>query len=256
MEFIERDVTIGAAVLRIKQSLLKDRPTLVFLHDSLGCITLWRDFPQRLAEAVDCGVLSYDRQGYGQSSAFTSTRSSSYLEQEADVLIQVLEELGIRSGIAFGHSDGGSIALIAAAKRPDLFAAVITEGAHVFVEDITVAGIRETQLLYQTTDLKERLRKYHGDKTEDVFSAWADTWLSAPYRSWNMESFLAAVQCPVLVIQGKTDEFGTIAQVDAIVLQVSGPAEKLMVEGKGHSPHRDAANLVLESASRFINSII
>ncbi len=255
MEFIERDLVVGAAKLRIKQSLLSDRPPLVFLHDSLGCITLWRDFPQRLAQAVNCGVLIYDRQGYGQSSPFTSTRTSSYLEQEAEVLIQLLQALEIRSSITFGHSDGGSIALLAAAKRPELFAAVISEGAHVFVEDITLAGIRDTQELYRTTDLKERLTKYHGASTDAVFSAWADIWLSAPYRSWNMENWLPAVHCPVLVIQGEADEFGTVAQVDAIVQQVSGPAKKLMVQGKGHTPHRDAPDLVLDAATRFINQM-
>ncbi|WP_143307227.1 alpha/beta fold hydrolase [Chitinophaga vietnamensis] len=231
-----------------------NRPTIVFLHDSLGCAELWRDFPQALGERAQCNVLVYDRQGYGRSAPFlTAQRDNNYLEAEADILAEILTACGLNKAILFGHSDGGSIALIAAAKYPSLVTAVITEGAHIFVEDITLNGIRDAVMTYHNTNLKERLQKYHGNKTAAVFHMWVDTWLTQTFRSWNIEHFLPQIQCPVLAIQGERDEFGTIAQVNGIMRQTAGKAQSLIIPGIGHTPHKDAKETVLAQTAAFIS---
>lgn len=230
-----------------------NRPTIVFLHDSLGCIDLWRDFPERVGALTQCNVLLYDRQGYGKSCGFTYTkRDNHYLELEADILNQLLNYWNIEQPILFGHSDGGSIALLTAAKYPEKIKAIITEGAHVFVEDITVNGIKEAIQLYETTDLKSKLEKYHGSNTEAMFWAWANTWTTEEFRSWNIEHFLPMIQCPTLVIQGEKDEYGSLQQVESIKEKVSGATEKFIIPSIGHTPHKDNPEVVLKKISSFI----
>ncbi|AYA37545.1 alpha/beta hydrolase [Hymenobacter oligotrophus] len=258
----ETDLDLGGYTLRVRRLLPANataapRPTLVFLHDSLGCIALWRDFPAQLAAATGCPALVYDRRGYGQSSGFDGApRTNQYLEQEAPVLRQVLEAAGIEHAILFGHSDGGSIALVAAALYPERVAGVITEGAHVFVEDLTLAGIREAQQQYRRTNLPERLARYHGSKTDAVFAAWADTWLAPAFRSWNIEAYLPRIGCPVLVLQGLNDEYGTEAQVSAITAQVAGPAHGVLLPGAAHSPHKEAPAETLRLATKFVQQVL
>jgi pimeloyl-ACP methyl ester carboxylesterase len=238
--------------------LVKDnnKPTIVFLHDSLGCVKTWKDFPGKLGESTDFNVLVYDRQGYGAScSVASSERGIDYLEIEADILKQILDKYGIVKAILFGHSDGGSIALIAAAKYPAIIQAVITEGAHIFVEDITLAGIRRSVATYQHTNLQERLQKYHGSKTEFVFRAWSDTWLSSAYKNWNIEHYLPLIKCPLLIIQGENDEYGSLEQVKRISRQVSGEATELIISAIGHSPHKEAATIVLLNATSFLKQL-
>jgi pimeloyl-ACP methyl ester carboxylesterase len=181
-------------------------------------------------------------------------RDNGYMELEADILVELLDYYKIDQPILFGHSDGGSIALIAAGKYPDQFKGVITEGAHIFVEDITLAGIKAAVELYQTTNLKDKLAKYHAYKTEAMFRAWADTWLKPSFRNWNIEKFLPAITCPVLVIQGEEDEYGTLLQVERIVEQVSGPAEKFILPGVKHSPHKEVPEVILEEVYNFLLS--
>ncbi len=227
--------------------------TIVYLHDSLGCISLWRDFPHHLSTTVRASTFIYDRRGYGLSSPFDSlARQTDYMEREAELLVKLLEQCGIERPILFGHSDGGTIALLAAAKYPQHFKAVITEGAHVFVEDITLDGILRAKEQYKM-GLKERLEKYHGDKTEALFAAWTETWLSTAYRDWNIEHFLQQVQCPVLVIQGTEDEYGSIEQVDAIVRHTSGPAESCMIVNAGHTPHKQSEHWVIDRCYSFLD---
>ncbi|TGM01094.1 alpha/beta hydrolase [Leptospira barantonii] len=256
--FEEFDIEIGGSSIRIARSENEneDRPSIIFLHDSLGCISLWRDFPFLLAEASQCNPIVYDRIGYGKSGPFTTKkRDNSYLENEADILYQLIQTLNLKKTILFGHSDGGSIALIAAAKYPQSISGVITEGAHVFVEEITLDGIREAVESYRTTKLKQALEKYHSDKTDDVFKAWSETWLSNTFRNWNIEHFLPAIQCPVFVIQGENDEYGTVNQVDSIVNQVSGKSFKRMIPNVKHTPHKEAPNLILEETNEFIKNL-
>lgn len=255
---MRHDTIIDGATLRLSQATIgSDKPILIFLHDSLGCIELWRDFPTKLGEATNCSVMVYDRQGYGKSSPFTShERTLDYLENEADVLNELIVQRGIKQAILFGHSDGGSIALLAAAKYPPSILGVITEGAHIFVEDITLYGIQLAVQAYQTTNLKERLQKYHSNKTDAVFWAWAKTWLSDEFKSWNIENFLPQITCPVLVIQGEQDEYGSLKQTQGIVRQVSGRASQLIIPGSGHTPHKEAQDVVLAHSSSFVNRLI
>lgn len=253
LHIVDSDVDVDGVSLRVRKIEIDPaRPTIVFLHDSLGCITVWRDFPERLCRTSNCNGLIYDRQGYGGSGPFTRERDQQYLEREAHALAQLLKQLGLSRSILFGHSDGGSIALIAAAKTPELISAVITEGAHVFVEEITLEGIRQAQKLFAETDLRKRIEKYHGDKTDGVISAWIDTWLSPEFRDFNMEHFLPAIKCPVLVLQGVGDEYGSEKQVDAIVNQVSGPATKDMVQYARHTPHKEALDYTLKVTAVFV----
>lgn len=232
-----------------------ERPTIIFLHDSLGCMALWREFPKQLGEAANCNVLVYDRQGYGKSCGFTSDkRDNDYVEYEADILGALLKHWKIERAILFGHSDGGSIALITAAKYPEKIVGIITEGAHIFVEELTVNGIKAAMLEYETTDLKTKLSKYHGDKTEAMFRAWTETWTRESFRSWNIEHFLSKIQCPALIIQGEKDEFGTLAQVDGIVSQMT-KARRLIVPEIGHTPHKEKPEIVLEETAKFIQDL-
>jgi pimeloyl-ACP methyl ester carboxylesterase len=251
------NICIDEINLRIKRIKVgENNPTLIFLHDSLGCIELWRDFPDKLGHATHCNLLIYDRQGYGKSDPFNKERKNDYLETEADILNLLMQQYKIKNAILFGHSDGGSIALIAAAKYPTLISGVITEGAHIFVEDITLNGIKKAVEAYHTTNLKERLEKYHGDKTEAVFWAWANTWLSPEFQSWNIEVFLPHIKCPVLVIQGENDEYGSLAQVSGIINHVSTNAEKLIIPFTGHTPHKEAQEKVHDHSAIFINHLI
>lgn len=250
------DHTLRVRTLAHPSPSARARPTLVFLHDSLGSIALWRDFPARVAAAAGCDALVYDRRGYGESSPFAAAaRTPAYLEEEADVLPLVLAGCGVERAVLFGHSDGGSIALVAAARHPALVRGVVSEGAHVFVEERTLAGIRDAQEALRTTNLAARLARYHGDKTGGVTAAWIDCWLSPAFRDWNIERYLPAVRCPVLALQGEHDEYGTAEQLHAIARGVAGPVHEWLVPGVGHTPHRDAADLVLERTVRFLREV-
>lgn len=230
-----------------------NKPTIIFLHDSLGCIELWRDFPQQLSDATQCNVLIYDRQGYGKSCAFiNSKRDNNYLEIEADILNELLHFWNIEKAILFGHSDGGSIALLTAAKYPKKILGIITEGAHVFVEDITLKGINEAKELYETTDLKSKLEKYHDENTEAMFWAWAETWTTDEFKSWNMEKFLPMIQCKALIIQGEDDEYGSLKQVESIVNNTNGNSKKTIIPNVKHTPHKETPEFVLEKSVEFI----
>lgn len=234
----------------------QDKPTIIFLHDSLGCIELWRDFPERLSILTQCNVLIYDRQGYGKSCSFSySKRDNYYMELEADILNDLLTHWGIENAILFGHSDGGSIALIMAGKYPDKIAGVITEGAHIFVEYITIAGIQQGINLYKVTNLKSKLEKYHGSKTEAMFWAWANTWTTNEFRLWNIEHFLPSIHCPSLIIQGEDDEYGTLKQVTSITSQTKGKSSSLIIPKVKHTPHKEVPEIILKEATQFINTL-
>ncbi len=233
-----------------------NRPTLVFLHDSLGCIQLWRDFPEKLAKTTQCNVLVYDRLGYGKSAPMpTYERAVHYLEEEATVLNELLAHLEIDQAILFGHSDGGSIALITASNYPERIKAVICEAAHIFVEEVTLKGIREAMEAYTTTDLAIRLQKYHGDKVDTLFKAWTLTWTRDDFRRWNIEKLISAIRCPLLFIQGEADEYGTLEQVAKTIRLVSGRSEHYLIPDIGHTPHKEAPELTLHAAKHFIETL-
>lgn len=233
-------------------------PTLVFLHEGLGCVGLWKDVPARLAADLGLGALVYSRAGYGRSSPITLPRGPDYLMPEAlDVLPRVLDATGVRQAVLIGHSDGGSIALIAAGGADDpRIAAIVTEAAHVFVEEITLAGIREARVAWETTPLRDRLARHHHDNTDAAFFGWNDTWQTEAYRTWNIEHMLPGVRVPALVIQGEGDQYGSEAQVDAIVSQVGGPVRKLMVPDCGHVPHFEQKEVVLAAIAGFIREVL
>ncbi|UII31904.1 alpha/beta hydrolase [Fulvivirga ulvae] len=246
----------GANLYVESEKEYKNRPTLVFLHDSLGCVQLWRDFPKRLAKATECNVLIYDRLGYGKSDPMpTHKRPVNYMELEADVLHDLLITLGIDDAILFGHSDGGTIALLAASKYPKKVKAVICEAAHIFVEDITLQGIYKAMEAYKITNLPIRLEKYHDSKVETLFKAWTKTWTRSDYRDWNIEYCLSGVTCPLLFIQGEADEYGSLQQVEKTINQVSGKSEKYIIPAVGHTPHKEKPEEVLDKTTRFINRL-
>ena len=232
-----------------------DLPTLVFLHEGLGSVRHWRDFPSAVVHETGCPALVYDRLGYGRSDAAPTPRTMNYMEQEAfEFVPQVLQAAHIQRAIFIGHSDGGSIALLFAARYPQMTQALITEAAHVFVEDITTQGIREAVEIYNTTNFPEKLARYHGDKTEKVFSSWAETWLSPEFAAWNIERYLADIHAPLLVMQGIEDEYGTVAQVEAIASQVSGQVTPCLVPNCAHIPHQQARDLVFQHICGFIQA--
>jgi pimeloyl-ACP methyl ester carboxylesterase len=249
-------VEVNGVRLAVQRHRCADRanaPTLVFLHDSLGAITTWRDLPVEVGRALGADVLVYDRQGYGRSDAFGPTpRAADYMHREADVLEALLAREHIERAILFGHSDGGTIALLAAARHPRRIAAVITEGAHVFVEEVTLAGIRAAEKQFATTDLRARLVKHHGDRTDALFAAWTNTWQAPFFRDWDITAEITAIRCPVLVLQGVDDPYGTEAQVEAIVQAVGEGAVKYMVPGARHTPHKEAPAITMELVLQFL----
>lgn len=228
-------------------------PAIALLHDSLGSVALWRDLPARLAEATGLAVLAYDRRGHGGSDPLGSgARTPAYLHDQADVLERVLATAGVEDAILFGHSDGGSIALLAAARHPRRIRAVAVEAAHVFVEERTLAGIREAREAVEQGDLLARLARHHGDKARRLTEVWIDTWLSPGFRAWNVEAELGRIRCPVLVIQGSEDEYGTEAQVHAIARGVGGPSREAILPGLRHTPHREDAPGVVRLVAGWI----
>lgn len=256
----ERLTIKAAGRLLVAQRLLPEGaasgPTLVFLHEGLGSITLWRDFPTRLCRRLGLPGLAYDRWGHGQSERLDGPRGQRYLHDEALLFLpSVLEQAGVARPVLIGHSDGGTIALLFAAGFPERPVAVVTEAAHVFVEDLTTAGIRAAGRAYAETDLATRLARYHGERTESLFRAWHDRWLAPEFLAWNIEAELARVTCPVLALQGLADEYGTPAQVTAIARAVSGPAETALLPGIGHAPHQQVGEKVLDLMAGFIGRL-
>jgi pimeloyl-ACP methyl ester carboxylesterase len=232
------------------------KPTIVFLHDSLGCIKLWRDFPEKLAEQTNLNYLVYDRLGYGNSDPSLFEREPNYMELEAEFLEELLQELNLNQVILFGHSDGGTISLLHASKYPKRILGLISEAAHIFVEPVTIKGINDALELFNSTNLEERLKKYHGEKAKDVFFAWTDIWTRDDYLDWNIEHFLPKIKCPVLIIQGTEDEYGTTEQVNGIVKSITGEKEVFMPTGLKHTPHKEKPDLILQKSGGFINSIV
>ncbi|MBM3567643.1 MAG: alpha/beta hydrolase [Alphaproteobacteria bacterium] len=229
-------------------------PTLVFLHEGLGCVSMWRDFPERLVAATGCGAMVYSRAGYGASDAVELPRPLAYMHDEAALLPEILGRLGIERAILVGHSDGGSIALIHAGSGktgPSLLGA-ITEAAHVFCEDISVRAIAAAREAWEQGDLRARLGRHHGANVDCAFLGWNRAWLDPGFCAWNIEAYLPAIAVPLLAIQGEDDEYGTMAQLDAIAAKSGGPVETLRLAACGHSPHRDQAEAVLARMAAFV----
>jgi pimeloyl-ACP methyl ester carboxylesterase len=230
----------------------KSAPTLVFLHEGLGSVALWKDFPARVAEATGCPVLVYSRAGYGRSSPAVLPRAPDYMHVEAlTVLPALLDRLGIADPVLVGHSDGASIALLHAGSGSRPVRALVALAPHVFVEDMSIASIDEVRRQYETTDLREKLARRHADP-DAAFRGWNDIWLAPAFRSWNIEACLPGVRCPLLLIQGRDDEYGSAAQLDAIERQVGGKVARIELADCRHSPHRDQPEATLAAIADFV----
>jgi pimeloyl-ACP methyl ester carboxylesterase len=231
-------------------------PTLVFLHEGLGCVARWRDFPREVARATGRAALVYSRRGYGQSDPVPLPRPLDFMHDEARrVLPALLEAAQIDDAILIGHSDGASIALIYAGENGRAIRGVVAMAPHVMVEDICVTSIAKIRREYAdpSARIRERLAKTHAD-VDGAFYGWADAWLDPGFRAWDLRSILPGVKVPVMVIQGEEDEYGTTAQVDEVCARVSGRAERVILSGCGHSPQRDRPKETLEAIVRFVTA--
>lgn len=233
-------------------------PTIVFLHEGLGCVQMWRDFPARVAEATGCGALVYSRAGYGNSDPVALPRSVRFMHEEGlTTLPQALDAMEVCEAILVGHSDGGSIALIHAggSERAGRVRALVLEAPHVFVEDIGIESIRRIAESCESGSLRHSLERYHGANVDGAFWGWNEVWLDPAFRSWNIEEYLPHVRVPVLVIQGEDDQYGTLGQVKAIEHGCpSGSVRSVMLAECGHSPHRDQPHLTLEIITSFLRT--
>ncbi len=231
----------------------KNHPVLVFLHEGLGCVKMWKTFPEQLAKTTGCNAFLFSRPGYGRSGTCNLPWKTNFMHTQAlAVLPKILAKAGIRDHILIGHSDGGSIALIFAGSP---FAAgllgVITEAAHVFCEPVTLASIRAARHAYLTGTLKEKLVRYHGKNTDTAFWGWNDAWLNPGFVHWNITKYLWRIQVPVLAIQGKNDLYGTVQQLTAIENGVQG-CETQHIKNCGHVPHHEQPDVVLARMAAFI----
>lgn len=251
-------ITVLGKQLRIRefqQASGANRPTLVFLHEGLGSIELWKDFTNLLVERTGLNALVYERQGYGQSDLLDLPRPLDYLEIEAQqYLPALLEQLSIKKPILLGHSDGGTIALVYASLYSTSL--LIAVAAHIFVEDVTIDGIYKVAQSYKRETLGKQLEKYHGDKAHDLFWAWADTWLHKGFRNWNVTEFLPQINCPTLLVQGEEDEYATLDQLEQIAQGIGQHAETLILKKCGHSPHIQAKQPLLDNVDKFIQRYI
>lgn len=232
-----------------------ERSPLVFLHEGLGSIDLWRGFPDDVRAATgDRTTLVYARHGYGRSAPATSPRPLEYMHHEADVVLpQLLGRLGLDRPVLVGHSDGASISLLYAGAGGEV-CGIVALAPHVFVEDATIAGIEAARIAFTTTDLPVRLARYHDDPAA-TFRGWNDVWLSQEFRGWNIEDRLGGVAAPVLLVQGTADDYGTLAQLDAIGRGIRGPCARVVVDGAGHAPHLDARDRVVAAVADFVASV-
>lgn len=230
-----------------------DLEPIVLLHDSLGSVETWRDFPAALAQASARPVVAYDRLGFGRSSPRTGLPGAGFILEEARVHFPALARaLGLERYVLFGHSVGGGMALSIASLHPGECIAVVSESAQAFVEPRTLAGIEAAEASFRAPDRLAKLDKWHGDKSRWVLDAWTRVWLSPQFRSWSLVPCLEDVRCPVLVIHGSDDEYGSEAFPRTIATQVRGPASLEILEGCGHVPHREERERVLDLASAFI----
>ena len=228
---------------------------VILLHDSLGCVELWRDFPEALAHQLSRHVIAYDRLGFGKSSARDGLPSTDFIGEEAAIYFPAIRSaLRIGGYSLFGHSVGGAMALMIAAAPESGCERVVTESAQAFVEQRTLAGIRSAQEQFARGGF-DRLRKWHGDRAQWVLDAWTQVWLAPTFASWSLDPHLRKIHCPVLAIHGDTDEFGSVAFPERIVRGVSGPSRLAILENCGHVPHRERQHEVLELVSDFFASV-
>ncbi len=234
------------------QELEGAAPTVILLHEGLGSVRLWRGLPDTLHQLTGSHTLAFSRYGHGESDPPPKPRTPTFMHEEAlEVLPAFLHETGIARPVLVGHSDGASIALIHAAHHR--VSGLVLMAPHVFVEQICVDAISKTRDTFESGGLRERMARHHSDP-DAAFHGWCDVWLDPEFRDWNLEELLPRIDAPTLVIQGRDDEYGTLAQVDAIERGVAGPVERLIVSG-GHSPHLEHPDEVPAAIAGFISRL-
>lgn len=254
MEINEQPVAVQGENLMVRMiGDITEQPVVIFLHEALGSIGQWKDFPEAFSNATGLSCLVYDRAGYGRSTGSIYPRENDFLNnkspKELKALIDVL--LPDQQVILFGHSDGASIALAFASLFPDSTLGVISEAAHIFVEPETLEGVRAAKPIYDR-GMRKPLMKYQGDRVDDIFFGWWDTWQTPEFVQWNMEYMLPDIKAPVFAIQGSEDEYGTDKQVQHIVDQVSGFSEAWIIPGCRHMPHKERREEVIDRCNTFI----
>ena len=232
-------------------------PTIVMLHEGLGSAGLWGDFPDKLQAATGAGVFVYSRAGYGNSTPVKLPRPLDYMHIEAlDVLPKLLDRIGLRRGILLGHSDGASIAAIYAGSHQDhRIEGIALIAPHFIVEDVSVASIAEIRKTYETTNLKEKLSRWHKD-VDNAFYGWNGAWLDPKFRNWDISEYLAYIRVPVAILQGVDDQYGTMRQVEIAQEECYCPVDVTVIPGAGHQPHREAPGATLDAISEFANAVL
>lgn len=255
MSFIESSIETSFGKIAFKYAGDLDGETpIVFLHDAIGSVSIWGSFPMKVHEATQQPVLVFDRLGYGKSDADPRVRTTDYLQYEAEVRMpELFEKLGIIAPILIGHSDGGSIALVYASKFETK--AVFSMAAHIYEEELTRQGIINFTTQKEFDLIQSKLEKHHGLKTEKLISAWRDTWLTQEYRSWNIESYLPKISCPVFAIQGENDEYATAQHLHDIQKGIGENSRIKFIENCGHVPYKEKSEESLMLASNFISRI-
>src|SRR5437762_1973034 len=247
--------------MRLEYRMIGQRPEqapcIVMLHEGLGCVGLWGDFPQALAAATGAGIFVYSRAGYGQSSPVMLPRPLDYMQREAlDVLPKLLDAIGFKRGLLLGHSDGASIATIYAGAHQDhRLQGLVLIAPHFIVEDISVTSIAAIKTTFETTELKAKLARWHKD-VDNAFYGWNGAWLDPKFRDWDISEYLAYIRVPVAILQGAEDEYGTIRQIEIAQEECYCPVDVTIVPGAGHSPHREAPEATLNAISEFAGRIL
>lgn len=245
----------GSVFARIWQPPNASGIPIVLLHDSVGCVELWRDFPNILAQSLNRNIIAYDRLGFGRSTPRTDLPSNDFISQETNIIVALLDALRIEKSVLFGYSVGGSMALCAAADAPDRVAAVISESAQMCVEDRTLEGIATAQERFSNPEQLQKLCRYHGDRTEWILRAWWQVWTSPSYANWSMAPVLPKVKCPVLAIHGDRDDYGSYAFPELVARLAGGETTLLLLEHCGHMPHRERLDEVLGAVSSFLQTV-
>jgi pimeloyl-ACP methyl ester carboxylesterase len=252
-EFITVD-NVRLECLHIDVGAAQEKPTLVFLHEGLGCVALWRDFPENLCQTMGLNGFIYSRQGYGASDPIALPRPVDFMHHEGlNVVSPVLDAAGINNAILIGHSDGGSISLIHAGRVKDpRVKAIATIAAHVLNEELTVKSIEEAKVAFETTNLRGRLAKYHGSNVDCAFWGWNGVWLNPDFWHWNLEEFLPGIDVPTLIVQGMKDQYGTDAQIKTIEAGLTCLSETVMIEDAQHSPHLEQQAATIAAIKTFM----
>lgn len=232
-------------------------PTIILLHEGLGCVAMWKDFPQLLSAASTASVFVYSRAGYGSSSACALPRPLDYMQHEGErVLPQIMDAIGVRSCVLFGHSDGASIAAACAGAHADpRIHALVLMAPHFFTEDSGLRAIAQAKLDFERHGLRERLRKYHGENVDCAFRGWNDAWLHADFRSWNITHYLPRITVPVLAIQGEQDNYGSEAQLRTLSEHCAGPVERVVLTDCAHSPFKEQPRRTLDAVCHWLRAL-